>query len=578
MKSEYLRHGVRAVTAPVAASPLFFFAVALLGSVPTIAYAILESAKILHFIAYSVCDGVAIAYILSVVAMAFRATAPRRVYKALCLVPLSGWAMLETGSVLTTGCLISSDTLALMMETDSAEASGFFAQYFTASSLIGLICIVAAVILLTLLLRIVFARLYSCRIGRGAIACVLLVLTLTGIYRSAKLLRGLFVGDLTEFLAWEAYTDGNPELTNGREYGSAPGVVKVPLLVHGYRLVNGRYDRWIDLQRQALQTPVQVADSADFNIVVVIGESFIKAHSELYGYYLPTNPRLKAESDSGRLIAFSDVVTTSNFTTPSLRNLLNLNDTSRGEQWSDGVYFPLVMKKAGYAVYLYDNQTVSTTSDVGISRMLYAPEICRDVYSVYSDSLFSFDGHFVDYISRRYAPREITGPKLVIYHLMGQHFPAADRYPAPGQFTAADITVDRPWLTPERRAQVAQYDNATLYNDSVVSLIISRFRPSATVLFYFSDHGEDCWDLAPMEARNRRMPDDPQWVERQFSVPFFVWMSDAFIERHPEHVRYLQQQSVHPFSLDHLGRLVLTLTSVTAPCANGPSLPASSQQ
>ncbi len=254
----------------------------------------------------------------------------------------------------------------------------------------------------------------------------------------------------------------------------------MPCLLNHARLVNGNFDHWLRLQQQTLDTPSTPADTAKFNLVLVIGESFIKAHSQLYGYYLPTNPRLKAESDSGRLITFSNVTTTDNFTTPALRNMMNLNDLSKGEQWYEGIYFPLVLKKAGYDVYHYDNQTIDITADRGLSRMFYSPLIREKVYSAISDSLFTYDGDFVDYISSRYAPLETKNPRLVIYHLKGQHFPASQRYPGRGKFTAEDITVKRPWLNAERRAEVAEYDNATLYNDSVVTLITSRFNTEPT--------------------------------------------------------------------------------------------------
>ena len=44
------------------------------------------------------------------------------------------------------------------------------------------------------------------------------------------------------------------------------------------------------------------ADSVD--VVFVIGESFIKWHSSLYGYRLPTSPVLDEELRRGRLAVF----------------------------------------------------------------------------------------------------------------------------------------------------------------------------------------------------------------------------------------------------------------------------------
>ena len=44
------------------------------------------------------------------------------------------------------------------------------------------------------------------------------------------------------------------------------------------------------------------------NIVLVIGESYNKHHSQLYGYNMPTTPRQVAMAQEGSLVPFSDVV------------------------------------------------------------------------------------------------------------------------------------------------------------------------------------------------------------------------------------------------------------------------------
>ena len=44
------------------------------------------------------------------------------------------------------------------------------------------------------------------------------------------------------------------------------------------------------------------------NIVLIIGESFGKHHSQQYGYFMPTTPRQVEWEKTGQLVAFSDVV------------------------------------------------------------------------------------------------------------------------------------------------------------------------------------------------------------------------------------------------------------------------------
>ncbi len=87
-----------------------------------------------------------------------------------------------------------------------------------------------------------------------------------------------------------------------------------------------------------------------------------------------------------------------------------------------------------------------------------------------------------------------NGNKCVFYHLMGQHEAFQSRYPkAFERFKAKD------YLTfPEHQREVlAAYDNATLYNDYVVSSIIDLYKDKDAVVFYFSDHALDVFDTDP---------------------------------------------------------------------------------
>ena len=130
---------------------------------------------------------------------------------------------------------------------------------------------------------------------------------------------------------------------------------------------------WENTQRRFLSGTTRRSSEADsVNVVVIIGESFIRHHSSLYGYPLATNPHLKAEADSGRLVAFTDYISPANLTSASLRNILNLNSAGDREKWFDSVYFPLVAAKEGWRVHLYDNQVTKPEhiADVQLSAII----------------------------------------------------------------------------------------------------------------------------------------------------------------------------------------------------------------
>jgi heptose-I-phosphate ethanolaminephosphotransferase len=110
--------------------------------------------------------------------------------------------------------------------------------------------------------------------------------------------------------------------------------------------------------------------------------------------------------------------------------------------------------------------------------------------------------------------------------------------------------------------RVAEFDNAMAYNDSVVGAIIDQRSDGPTILFYFSDHGEDCWDLAPMEARNKQMPEDKSWLDRQYHVPFMVWMSDSFMAQYPDLAQRIRRAATRKGMLDNFGQFVLGISGI----------------
>ena len=92
------------------------------------------------------------------------------------------------------------------------------------------------------------------------------------------------------------------------------------------------------------------------NIVLVIGESYNKHHSQLYGYQKPTTPRQMAMAEEGGLVAFTDVVAPWNLTSFVFKNVLSLHTMGEKTEWCDEPLFPEVFRSAGYHVTFITNQ------------------------------------------------------------------------------------------------------------------------------------------------------------------------------------------------------------------------------
>lgn len=113
------------------------------------------------------------------------------------------------------------------------------------------------------------------------------------------------------------------------------------------------------------QDKVSVVDCqyASDNIILVIGESYIKCHSQLYGYKKLTTP-LQMErtnlSDKGCIVPFTDVVSPSNLTSTVFKNVFSLHSIEEKSDWIDAPLFPVFFRNAGYKVFFMTNQFVQS--------------------------------------------------------------------------------------------------------------------------------------------------------------------------------------------------------------------------
>lgn len=98
--------------------------------------------------------------------------------------------------------------------------------------------------------------------------------------------------------------------------------------------------------------------------------------------------------------------------------------------------------------------------------------------------------------------KEHDAHQLTIFHLMGQHVDYRGRFPVKTRrkFTPADYPDKK--LAPKRLQINADYDNAVLYNDSIVDEIIRRFEHQNAIVIYMPDHGEECFNSMDYFGRN----------------------------------------------------------------------------
>jgi len=243
-------------------------------------------------------------------------------------------------------------------------------------------------------------------------------------------------------------------------------------------------------------------------LIVVIGESFIKWHSPLYGYELNTTPYLSEAYRKGNLFAFNDVSTPYNITSKVLRNVFSSNSVGFHERWSDSPFFPAVFRSHGYEVHFWDNQYQPYSKegfDFSLNVFLHSQYNSEYVFSLQNKKQFEFDGELVEQYMAETAILPQPKWQMVIFHLMGQHAAYYNRFPHDGRFNhfhVDSIKRTEPYMTAEKRQLIADYDNAVYYNDKVIKNIIQAFVKRSAVLVFFSDHGEEVYDYQDSWVRN----------------------------------------------------------------------------
>lgn len=307
---------------------------------------------------------------------------------------------------------------------------------------------------------------------------------------------------------------------------------------------------------------LNVAEKSCPNIVVIIGESYNKHHAALYGYGLPTTPRLSERAKRGELIVFDDVISPWNITSNAFRAFLSTQSADEGGRWTEGVLFPALFKRAGFKVAFLSNQFFHTVSQGSIDfngsfflNDTQMENLCFDHRNVFRSKN---DGTILSLL-KGFTPGERN---LYLFHLWGQHMEYDHRYPS-DQTTFTHHDIPRPDLSKSQRETVAHYDNATRWNDEVVDRILRNFANEDAVVVYFSDHGEEVYD-GSISLYGRIHDEQPsaEVIRHEYEVPFMIWGSRKFRRLHPGLFERIQTAQHHPFSHDDLPHLLLGLAGI----------------
>lgn len=294
-------------------------------------------------------------------------------------------------------------------------------------------------------------------------------------------------------------------------------------------------------------------------IVMIIGESFSKSHSSLYGYSKMTNPKLQELSKSENLKIFENVVSPDIQTLQVFRRLMT-SYSGKGENWYEYQTLIELMQKAGYYVSWISNQSKKgvwdneiwsyaqlcdtsfyTDERVGANRLLYDESVIMPIKKLLNDE---------------------KQKSFYIVNLIGSHSAFKCRYPETfNLFKGEDYEKDFSRLSISNRQLLAEYDNSILYNDNVVWQIFNLFREKEAIVFYFSDHGIDVFNTSNNyighATRNNKKAET---IAK--NIPFMVYTTEKYRENFSSKENTIKESVQKRYSTDSIMYTIIDIAGV----------------
>ena len=496
----------------------------------------------------------------------------RRWIRAFLYVIAYGTSLIDLFCWIKFQSTLNPSMLLLVGETDEREASEFFSSYFTSDlifSSVGLLLLVMLIhILTTFLKKVKLPPAISCKVTvakqiinhsyhiLGGVCLVFLGWAIESSVHNKK--------EMVQMFSLDTIGSVEHELTTSDCAQFYLPVYRLAFSIFSNELASQQVDRLIEAKDK------MSVDSCSFkspNIVLIIGESYGKLHSQQYGYFMPTTPRQIKREKSGLLVPFSDVVAPWNLTSFVFKNVFSLHVVGEKGEWCDYPLFPSLFRKAGYHVTFITNQFLPKAKqavyDFSGGFFLNHPELSAAMFDSRNQQLYRFDRGLLDDYDKNQQQHN-TDHNLIIFHLLGQHVKYNQRFPSDRRhFKAEDYEKKRADLDGKQRNVLADYDNAILYNDSIVDAIISRFEDKEAIIIYMPDHGEECYEgNRGFICRNHSAAIDYDLAHYEFEIPFWIFCSYKYAAKHPDIYKEIIGAKNRRFMTDALPHMLLYLAGI----------------
>ncbi len=291
------------------------------------------------------------------------------------------------------------------------------------------------------------------------------------------------------------------------------------------------------------------------NVVLVIGESVSRNFMQLYGYSVPNNPLLsqlanERERESNNLFVFSDTISKEAHTSDVFESLLNYSNAETNKPWYHYHNMIDIFKRSHYETFWLEKQIVD---EWGITQNLVSNRSKNRYYIL--GNYGAYDEELVKFYSKN-IPSQLKNKNFIVLHLIGSHSWYADRFPKSfAKFKPSDLSFSNLHVSNDRDKQiVADYVNSLYYNDFVLNGIFNLFKDKDAIVFYLSDHAQDIFESGSTYGHS--------CSKAGLEIPFMIYVSDIFKEKHPEKVKLIKNALNKPFMSDDLIHSLLPLVGI----------------
>jgi glucan phosphoethanolaminetransferase (alkaline phosphatase superfamily) len=277
--------------------------------------------------------------------------------------------------------------------------------------------------------------------------------------------------------------------------------------------------------------------------LLIIGETSRHDHWSVNGYARETSPRLKQQTN---LFTFSNVASGGPMTHLAIPLIITRADAGTYAQHQKERSIFRAYKEVGYKTFWISNQ--SKYGLAGHIGMHYS-DADSTIFNDYGQNTKNFVGNYDSALIpmvQSVLQTHKTDDLFIMVHTIGSHFRYLLRYPPSfSKFTPVSDRNRNLAGSIRDELLINEYDNSIFYTDFIINQLIETVKAEGVEasITYVSDHGENLNDDKRGLYFHSYNP-----TKYTIKVPWFVWLSDNFIQKHPEKVQNLRDHKDLPMS------------------------------